>query len=213
MVDRPDVPPLVAALGGRRGIVDGAVPPVVFVAANAAAGLLGAGDPLAWAVATSLVVSGGAIALRRWRRQPVGGALRGLAGVAVALVFALVTGQARDFFLPGIVVDAAYGVVFGLSAVVGRPLVGHVHAAVFRLGRHWRDHPGVRRTYAVLTLVWAAVFGVRALVQLRLYLLDRPELLGLAKVALGWPLSAAALVVTLAAARRAGAHALPGPGV
>ncbi|HET7736874.1 MAG TPA: DUF3159 domain-containing protein [Nocardioidaceae bacterium] len=194
--------PIVAKLGGKQGIVDGAIAPATFLTTNALAGLLGATEPLTWATGLSLAVGAGIVVLRRFTGGSYKGAVRGMTGLAIALLFVSLTGQARDFFLPGIVVDATYGVVFAASVLVGRPLVGYVHAAVFRV-RGWRGHARLRRVFALATLGWVLVFGVRASTQAYLYVVDQPELLGLAKVALGWPLTAVALTLTLAAVRRA----------
>jgi hypothetical protein len=196
--------PWLRALGGRRGLVDGAVPPVAFVAVNAVTGLTGqAPHALAWASATSITLALAIVLVRARRGESLGGGLRGLAGLAVAIGFAAWTGQARDFFLPGIYVDAAYGAAFAASALIGRPVVGYVYASLFRLGRTWRSQRRLRRALTVATYAWASAFGLRASVQALLYRADEPELLALAKLVLGWPLTAAALVLTLAAASRA----------
>ena len=55
---------------------------------------------------------------------------------------------------------------------------------------------------AVATWGWTVVYAVRVAVQLVLYRTDEPELLALAKLALGWPLTAVAVLLTLRAARR-----------
>ena len=59
---------------------------------------------------------------------------------------------------------------------------------------------------AVATWGWALVYAVRVAVQLTLYRTDAPELLALAKLALGWPLTAVAVLLTLRAARRSTAR-------
>ncbi len=194
--------PWLRALGGRRGLVDGAVAPIVFVAVNAVLGLTShAPRALTWAIVASTTTALSMLLVRSRRGESLGGGLRGLAGLAVAIAFAAWTGQARDFFLPGIYVDAAYAVTFAGSALVGRPLVGYVYASLFRLGPTWRSHARLRRTLTAATHGWAAVFGVRTVVQVLLYRADQPELLAIAKLLLGWPLTVMALVVTLAAAR------------
>jgi hypothetical protein len=190
-------------LGGWRGLVDGAVPPLALVATNAGLGLLGHDDralPVAVAVAAGSAALLGA--LRVAGGHSVGGVLRGLAGLAMAVVFALWTGRARDFFLPGIYVDAAYAVGLAASALVGHPLVGHAYALLLGLGPTWRDDRRLRRVMAVATWGWSAVYVLRAVVQGLLYSVDEPELLALAKLVLGWPLTAVAVLLTLRAARR-----------
>lgn len=194
--------PWLRALGGRRGLVDGAVAPIVFVAVNAVLGLTTyAPQALTWAIAASTTTALGMLLVRSRRGESMGGGLRGLAGLAVAIGFAAWTGQARDFFLPGIYVDAAYAMAFAGSAFVGRPLVGYVYASLFRMGRTWRSHRRLRRTLTAATHGWAAVCGLRTLVQVLLYRADQPELLAVAKLLLGWPLTVTALLLTLAAAR------------
>ena len=192
-------------LGGRRGLIDGAVPPLLFAATNAGAGALGQADralPLALtAAATSALALG---VLRRLQGTTVAGVLRGLVVLAVAAGFALWTGQARDFFLPGLYVDAAYAVALAGSVLVGRPLIGYAYAALFRDGGRWRHDPRLRRALGIATLGWAATYAARAGAQLVLYRADEPGLLAVAKLALGWPLTAVAVVLTLRAVRRPG---------
>jgi hypothetical protein len=201
-----DQHPWLVALGGRRGLVDGAVPPIVFVAANAVFGMAGATQALylavGAAVATALVV----LARRTLRGESLKGGLRGLAGLAVAVAFAAWTGQARDFFLPGIYVDAVYGVAFAASAVVGRPAIGYLYGTLFGAGASWRGDRRLRRVLVVATYGRSFVFVLRTAVQAALYRADQPELLALAKVVLGWPLTAVAIAATLAAVRRAGSN-------
>ncbi|MDT5238641.1 MAG: hypothetical protein QOD97_839, partial [Mycobacterium sp.] len=51
--------------------------------------------------------------------------------------------------------------------------------------------------------IWAAVFGARFLVQNRLYDEDQTGLLGVARIAMGWLLTAVAALVTYLAIRAA----------
>ena len=119
-------------LGGRRGIVDGALPPLVFVAVNALAGAhLPRPEALPYAIGGAVSVGLGIIGVRMLRREPLRQALGGLLGLAIAVAFALGSGEARGFFLPGIYVDAAYAVVFAGSALIGRPLDGTVYGLLF----------------------------------------------------------------------------------
>ena len=205
----PRRPPVLTLLGGRQGIVDGALPPILLVAVNALAGLAGMPHPLLWASAAALTAGGLTLLRRRATGGSTAGASRGLVALGLALGLALVTGQAKDFFLPGMLVDAAYGVALAGSVLVGRPLVGYLHVLLLGGRRDWRSTPSMRRLFALATLGWAGVYAVRAGAQLRFYLADQPELLGLAKVLLGWPLTALGVTLTLAALRRVGAHDCP----
>jgi len=202
--DRPVVHPAVSKLiGGRRGIVDGALPPVIFVAANALGGLVSdRSTSLAIAASASMSVATILVLVRLVRRESLRQAAQGLAGLALAVGFAVWSGEARDFFLPGMYVDAVYGLAFAASALVGRPLVGIFYGFLFQTGSTSRHHPRLRRIFTVATLGWSAVYGVRTGVQVLLYDADLPELLALAKLLLGWPLTVTVVVLTLAAVRR-----------
>jgi hypothetical protein len=193
---------LVDRLGGRRGLLDGALPPAVFVLVHAASPSVGGSEALRPAVAAALTTGAVLIVVRLLRREALMSALRGLAGLAVAVLFAVASGEARDFFLPGIVVDAAYAVVFAGSTLVGRPLVGAVHAALYGTGPAWREDGHLRSIFTIATLGWTLVFTIRASVQVAFYLGDVPGLLAVSKLALGWPLTGAAVVLTLAYLRR-----------
>jgi hypothetical protein len=104
-------------LGGWRGMVDATLPTVAFIVANAIGGL-GAG---VWgALAVALVV----FTLRLVRRESVQQAVSGLFAVGVAVAIAAASGQARDFFVFGILRNAVLGVVLVGSVPVRWPLIG-----------------------------------------------------------------------------------------
>jgi hypothetical protein len=129
-------------------------------------------------------------------------ALSGFIGLALAVFFAARSGEARDFFKPGIYINAGYGAVFLGSAIIGRPLVGAIYSAVDGLGDTWRTVRRLRRVFTVATIGWALVFALRAVVQIVFYNADRPDLLAISRLLLGWPLTIAAVAVTVAYVRR-----------
>jgi hypothetical protein len=106
-------------LGGWRGMLDASLPTVAFILANSIGGLrVGI-----WAAAGAAVL---VFLLRLVRRESIQQAVSGLFAVTVAVVIAARTGEARDFFVLGIVRNAAIGVVLLGSLLVRRPLVGVV---------------------------------------------------------------------------------------
>jgi hypothetical protein len=128
-------------LGGWRGMLDATLPTVAFVVGNSLAGLV----PGIWAAAVAAVL---VFLLRLVRRESVQQAISGLFAVAVAVAIAFYTGQARDFFVFGIVRNAAIALVLFGSVAVRRPLVGF--AAEFLAPSHLgalasHSLPGVRR--------------------------------------------------------------------
>lgn len=110
---------LMAQLGGWRGMVDATLPTVAFIVAN---GLAGLRTGIWAAVAAAVVVFG----LRLARRQSVQQAVSGLIGVGIAVAIAANTGEARDFFVLGIVRSLVVGVVLLGSIPFRWPLVGVV---------------------------------------------------------------------------------------
>lgn len=207
---RPQTPALVEALGGKRGLVDSGLPAVVFVFVNSVVTALsdrdtGLRSALVAAVFTGLTV----VVLRVLRKEPLQQAVSGFLGLALAVFFAARSGEARGFFLPGIWINIGYGLLFLGSALIGRPIVGAIYAAVDGMGTRWRDDARLRRVFAYASVGWALVFASRAAVQGTLYLMDRPGLLAAARLLMGWPLTIAAVALTVAGVKRARARIAP----
>ena len=121
--------------------------------------------------------------------------------LAASAGLALWTGRARDFFLPGIYVDAAYAVGLATSSLVGYPIVGYAYGLLFQAGNAWRHDASLRRALTIATWGWSATYAVRAGAQVVSYRADEPGLLALTKLTLGWPLTVVAVVLTLRAVR------------
>ncbi|BCJ35992.1 membrane protein [Actinocatenispora thailandica] len=184
-------------LGGVRGIIESCVPVLVFIAVNIAVSLRPA---LIAAVGIAVLIG----IYRLIRRQPVRHAVNGLFGIAIGGIIAWKTGQAKDFYAPGIFIAFGYALILLGSMALRRPLIGYVWGIVMAGGKHaWRDSGRLLRTFQWLTLLWAACFVLRGAVQGLLYWADQPTMLGLSRVALSWPLYVAQLAVTLWAVRRA----------
>ena len=106
-------------LGGWRGMVDASLPTIAFIVGNSIRGLPAG----IWSAVVAAVLI---FVLRLVRRQTVQQAISGLFAVVVAVVIASSSGHARDYFVLGIVRNAAIGVVLIGSALVRRPLVGYI---------------------------------------------------------------------------------------
>lgn len=182
---------LAKAVGGWRGLIDSALPSVVFVVVYLADGSNLA--PAIWAaVAAGVVIA----AWRLLRRQSLQQVLSGFVGVAVSAFVAARTGRAEDFFLPGLLVNLAYGGAFLVSILVRWPLLGVVVGALTGDLTSWRSDPDLRRAYAAASWIWVVMFGLRVVVQVPLYLAGAVGALGVAKVVMGWPLFLLAAYLT-----------------
>lgn len=186
----PTEPPdLMAAMGGPLGIVETSVPAIAFAAVytvtdtNAAAIV---------AVAIALVLS----VARLVRRESPRHALSGLIGVGFAAFIAARSGKAENFYLPGLLANAAYASAFLISLAIRRPLVGIILAQLHGGDDAWRANPRRVRAAARATWLWAGLFLTRLVVQLPLYLAGAVVALGVARTAMGLPLFALGLWVS-----------------
>jgi hypothetical protein len=188
---------LLEQMGGISGLVYSSVPVLVFVLVNALFGLM----PAIWG---SVGVAVAITVLRVVRKEGLQPAVSGFFGVAVAAFIAYRTGSAKGFFLFGIWASLIYGSVFLASVLVRWPLVGVIWAFLNGHGMVWRTDRKAVRAYSIATLTWVAVFAARFIVQRWLYDSDQTGWLAFARLAMGYPLTALALLVTVWAVRMAG---------
>lgn len=181
------------AVGGVRGIIEAVLPGAIFVVA-----FIITRDLMPPLVA-SLSVAALLTLVRLVQRTPVSQAVSGLFGVAVGVVWALVTGEPEDFFAMGLLINAAYLVAVLVSILVRWPVVGIVVALLRGDGFAWRADPeqsARRRRFTQATWIWAGMFAVRLAVQVPLYLSAAVAWLGTARLAMGIPLWALVLYLT-----------------
>lgn len=175
------------ALGGRRGVVEGIVPTLGFT--------------LLWITTHQLKLAlavGGAGALvvlviRLVQRSSIQYVVNAIIGIAIAAVFALRSGEAEDAFLPSIYYNAGYFVVLSFSALVRWPVMGFLVGSVTGDPTAWHANRQIVRLCTTLTWLLALPCLLRVIVYLPLWAAGEAGWLGIAKIALGWPLQLAAL--------------------
>lgn len=163
--------------------MESSVPPVAFVLGYTISGQDTKIAAIA-AVAVGIVLAVARLA----RRETVQYALAGLAGVAFAAFIATHTGKAENFFLPGLLLNAAYAAGYLVSILIRRPLIGVLVGGLTGAGSDWRQDPVLMRVYTRASWLWVGVFATRLVVQLPLYLAGSVTALGVAKTAMGLPL-------------------------
>jgi hypothetical protein len=193
---------LLGAFGGWKGVLDGSLAATVFVVARFVVDLEAA--VVAAVVAGVLVV-----VLRRVQGESMQQAFSGFFGLVVAVLVVRSTGSGKGIFLPGILITAGSGVLFGLSLLVRQPAVALGLAAADPRYAAWRTHAPLRRACTVATAAWCASFFVRAGVATSVYLLygDSPgdNLLLLVVInVVKWPLIIGSALLTVGLVRRAG---------
>jgi intracellular septation protein A len=202
---REQPPSLLDAMGGPLGMAETSLPAIAFAAIYGFVGTNGAAVA-AVAVALALAVA------RLVRHQTPRHALSGVVGVAFAAFIAARSGKAENFFLPGLLLNAAYAAAFLVSVSVRRPLVGYIVGQLDGERTAWRDDPLRVRAFNRASLMWSGLFGLRLAVQLPLYLASAVVALGVARTAMGLPLFAVGLWLTYRLVRpgRDGPTAQPG---
>ncbi len=174
------------AFGGRRGILETVVPTACFTLTWITTHWLN----LALAIGAGGVLV--VLVLRLLQRSTIRFALNAVFGLALAAFFALRSGNAEDAFLPGIIYNGAYFVFLSLTALVRWPLVGFLVGSVTGDPLGWRRDKQMVKLCSTLTWLLALPCALRFLVQYPLWQAGEAGWLGVAKLALGWPLQIAA---------------------
>lgn len=174
---------LAQAIGGWRGVIDSGLPAAAFITVYSLNG-----QQLMPAVWTAVGLAALITVIRIARREPLTQVMGGFLGIAVSALVASRTGQAEDFFLPGLLVNAGYFLANLVSILVGWPLLGLLMGLWTGSLTSWRENASQRRAAAAATWIWVGVFGLRLVVQVPLYLAGATTALGIAKIVMGWPL-------------------------
>ncbi len=183
-------------MGGISGLIYSSLPVLVFVPVSSFFGLLPA-------ILTALVVAALILFWRLARKESVQPAISGFVGVGICALIAYIVGESKGYFLYGIWMSLFWAVVFLVSVVIRRPVVGYIWSWVNGHDRGWR---AVRRAVLVFdaaTITWVLVFASRFVVQRHLYDANETGWLGVTRIAMGWPLTALAALVTYLAIRSA----------
>lgn len=197
---------LAEALGGGRGVVEAAVPTAVFTL------LFVLTHDLRTAIVVSIACAVAFLLVRVVQRSSPQFALNALVGIGIGTLFAWraahaggsADDQALAYFLPGLLYNAGYAVVLGLSAATGWPMIGFVVGSVTVDPTGWHDDPAVVRLCSRLTWVLALPCLLRVVVQAPVYLAGKQGwwhadtavgVLGATKLAMGWPLQVAAFAL------------------
>jgi hypothetical protein len=195
---------LASALGGRRGMLEAAVPTILFTLSFITSKNLE--RSLMVSVTAALVL----LVVRLVQRSNVQFVLNSLFGIGIGAFFAWRSAQgggsendqALAYFLPGIIYNAVYAVVISISILVRWPVVGFMVGSVAGDPTAWHRDPQVVRLSSHLSWLLVLPCVIRVAVQLPLYAAGRsasmdPDAavaaLGFSKILMGWPLQLAAL--------------------
>jgi hypothetical protein len=192
------------ALGGRRGMVEAAVPTITFTACWLTT------RNLTLALVASVGIALIELVARLVQRSTVRFCVNALVGIGLGWFFVHLAAsrggsaddQALAYFLPGLIYNTVYAVVFGVTCVVGWPVVGFMIGSVTGDPTAWHEDRQVVRLCTRLTLLLMLPCAVRLVVQGPIWLAGHSgsvsadtavAMLGVLKVAMGWPLQLGAL--------------------
>ncbi|MER7501785.1 DUF3159 domain-containing protein [Nonomuraea pusilla] len=186
---------LAKAFGGVRGIIEAAVPTIAFTLSWIST------ENLKLSLVVSVSLSVVLLLVRLVQRSTPQFVVNSLIGIAIGAFFASRTGDAKDYFLPGILWNAGYLLAMLVSVVARWPVVGFLIGSVTGDPTAWHKDAGIVRLCTRLTWLLMLPCAVRVAVQGPVYLFgggdEAVAALGLAKIAMGWPLQVAALAAML----------------
>lgn len=172
---------IINALGGKRGILDSGLPSLVFlIAFNVLHDLRGA-------LYAAVIISALLTLIRLIRRDTLQHVLSGFVGVAFCALLARKTGQAVDFYLPGLIINVIYGTIYAVFNLLGLPVLGLLLGPILGENLAWRKVPERKRAYIRAGWLWVALFASRLIVQYPLYKSGNINALGTARLVMGYP--------------------------
>ncbi|MEN9292331.1 MAG: hypothetical protein RJA01_785 [Actinomycetota bacterium] len=173
---------IVNALGGKKGLIDSGLPALVFLVAFNFTKDVNQSSYAALGLSLILTL------IRLVRRETIQHAISGVIGVAVCAWLANRSGNAEDFYLPGLWTNAIYGAVYLISILVRWPVIGLVVGPLLEENLRWRKDPARTKVYIKATWLWVGMFAIRLVVQYPLYLAENVNALGTARLVMGYPL-------------------------
>ncbi|PLS30506.1 zinc ABC transporter permease [Bifidobacterium margollesii] len=189
---------VIDAIGGPRGVIESMLPGVVFVV------LFVATRDLHLTVIVSAVIAVVQVAARLLQRQSVLGALTGVLAVGICLVWAWLSHDARNYYLPGFLINSFWIIVLAVSLLARIPGIGVLVEFIrnpvtehFRkwLGA-WRGDEPLLKAYMIVSGLWIGVFALRLGIQIPMYLTNHVGWLGTARLIMGVPLFALAIWIS-----------------
>lgn len=173
---------VLAAFGGKKGLIDSGIPSVIFLI------VFNVTDELQSALVASVAVSAVLTIIRLAMRETIQHAVSGLIGSLICAWFANRTGNASDLYLPKLLTNLGYGSVYLIANLAGWPILGLLLGPILGENLQWRKDPARARAYKRASWLWVGMFFIRIAVQYPIYRSGNVNLLGTVNLAMGYPL-------------------------
>ncbi|EIK87684.1 putative transmembrane protein [Gardnerella vaginalis 6119V5] len=189
---------VIDSIGGIRGIIESMLPGLLFVICFVIT------RNVQTTVIVAAVIAVLQVVIRLIQRQSLMGAISGLVSIAICLIWVWTSHQARDYYMMGFITNAVYGVLLAISLIARVPALGLVIESIRKMPtenfgawlREWLDYKPLKRAYMYVTGLWIAVFVLRLVLQVPLYLTNHVVWLGTVRLLMGLPFWALAIWVS-----------------
>jgi hypothetical protein len=182
MSQHEDREKVLAAFGGKKGLIDSGIPSVIFLI------VFNFSKELQTALVASIAVSALLTIIRLAMKDTIQHAMSGFIGVLICAWFANRTGNASDLYIPKLLTNLGYGTVYLIANLAGWPILGVMLGPILGENLTWRNHPERKRAYTLASWLWVAMFFTRIAVQYPIYKSGNVNLLGTVNLAMGYPL-------------------------
>ena len=173
---------IINALGGPRGLIDNGIPSILFLI------VYNFSKDLQLSIWSAVGLSAILTLARLVKRGPLQHAFTGFIGVLICAWFASRGGQAKDYYIPSFVKNSFYAIAYAVGNLVKWPLIGVMFGPLFGENFEWRKHKDRLRVYTMASWVWFGMFILRLVIMYPLFKLNAVNALGVASLALGYPL-------------------------
>lgn len=155
---------LFEAFGGVRGMVETVLPGLLFVA------IFTVNKNLHMAAIAALALSLILVVVRLAMKDTVKHAFSGVFGVAFGVVFAMFTGNAKNFYLPGMLYTLGMALAYIVTTLAGVPLMGLILGPIFKENLSWRTrNPGRKKAYTKASWAWGVILLAKCAILFPLY--------------------------------------------
>lgn len=174
-------------LGGWRGVGETLAPTLLFLVSFTVTKNL-------WLAAILSAIP--IVIMTLWRliaREPLTQIFGGAFGLIISLIWVLWSGRETNFFAFSLVTASMYCLVFLVSILMKNPLIGVGFALLGKFPHGWQRqarYAGIYHASLTATWYWVGLFFTRLLIMTPLWWANYFEVLGIAKLILGLPLSA-----------------------
>ena len=182
MSQHEDREKVLAAFGGKKGLIDSGIPSIIFLL------VFNISHQLHTALVASVSVSALLTIVRLAKRDTLQHAISGLVGALICAWFANRTGNPSDLYIPKLLTNLGYGTLYLVGNFSGWPILGLMLGPILGENLKWRNHPERKRAYTMASWLWVLMFFTRIAVQYPIYRSGNVNLLGTVNLAMGYPL-------------------------